>query len=590
MSLSVARYIAYSAMMTTEAQIAVTSSNIANADTEGYTTKTANQVATVSAGVGTGTTVASITSNVDKLLLKSLNQAVSALGAATVTDEYASQLQSLFGSTTSSTDDSGTSLANTLASLQTALSELADTPESTTLKAQVVSSLDDLAAQLRDTSSQIQTLRSNADQEIASDVDSANSLLETINDLNTQITKASAAGASTADLEDQRNTALQSLSELMDINYYTNSAGAVQIYTGSGTALLDSTVHSLSFDAAGTVTAESTYNAGGSTSGLSGITVDGNDITSEITSGSIAALFEQRDETLPAAQAELDEFAVQLADALNSISNSGTSDPPPNSLTGSATVSESDTLSASGTFRVAVTDGDGNLVSYQDFDLSNYSTVGDLVSAIDGVSGLSASIDADGHVTITADDSSNGVAVNEMTSSVGSDGEGLSAWLGLNDVVSATGASDFQVSSSLLENSSLLPSSTLDGSTTLTVGDQVVNEGSMTVAQDMYDALTGTRSFDAAGDLSARQTTLTSYVSEIIAQAATAATDAASTLTTKQAVESNLADTVSSQSGVNVDEETARLTTLQNQYSAAAQLMEVLNSMFEALLESVQSS
>ena len=102
MSLSVARYAAYSALMTTQTQISVTSSNISNADTAGYTTKTANQVATTTNGVGTGTTITGITSNVDKLLLKQLFQSESALGAATTTDSYASQLQSYFGSVSGS--------------------------------------------------------------------------------------------------------------------------------------------------------------------------------------------------------------------------------------------------------------------------------------------------------------------------------------------------------------------------------------------------------------------------------------------------------------------------------------------------------
>jgi len=583
MSLSIARYSAYSALMTTQTQISVASSNIANADTEGYTKKTADQTSTVSNGIGTGTTVTGITSSVDKLLLKSLIQSMSALGAATTTESYASQLQSYFGSTASGEDDTGTSIANTLASLETAVANLADTPESETLKAQVVTALDDLAAQLRDTSGQVQDLRSNADQEIATDVDEANTLLATIDDLNSQITKASAAGNSTADLEDKRNTALQELSSLMDINYYSNSAGEIYVYTTSGQVLLDSSVHELSFSRAGTMTASSTYPGG-----LSGITVDGKDITSEIKSGSIAALIEQRDEVLPAAQAELDELAVDLADTLNAISNSGTSSPAPSSLTGTTQVASGDALSASGTFRVAVTDSDGNLVSYQDFDLSSYATVGDLVGAIDSMSDLSASIDSDGHVTVAADSSDYGVAVNEMTSSVGSTGQGLSDWLGLNDLVSATGASDFTVRSDVLSDSSRLPSSTLDSSATLTVGDQVVPEGSTEMAQSLYDALTGDTSFDAAGNLSGRTTSFSSYAADIVSDVASAATDASNTLTTKETVTNNLSDTVASQSGVNIDEETARITQLENEYAAAAQLLETLNSMFESLLESVQ--
>ena len=54
-------------------------------------------------------------------------------------------------------------------------------------------------------------------------------------------------------------------------------------------------------------------------------------------------------------------------------------------------------------------------VSYGDLDLSSYATVGDLVTAINGISGLSASVDSDGHLSITATGSGNGVAINEMT-------------------------------------------------------------------------------------------------------------------------------------------------------------------------------
>ena len=97
--------------------------------------------------------------------------------------------------------------------------------------------------------------------------------------------------------------------------------------------------------------------------------------------------------------------------------------PPPRRLTGTTTVSSSTALKATGTVRLAVSDQSGNLVSYGDLDLSNYSTIGDLVSAINGISGLSASINANGNVVITSS-SGNGIAINEMTSSVGANGTG----------------------------------------------------------------------------------------------------------------------------------------------------------------------
>ena len=175
MSLDIARSIAFSGLSSTSVQISVTSSNISNADTTGYTKKTANQSSSVTNGVGTGVTVTGITSTVDKLLLKSLVSADSDLGSADTTNTYLTSLEKLYGST-SSTDSSstGTSLANSIASLESALSSLASTPSSASLQSNVVSALDDVTSQLRETSSGIQKLRSNADQDISSSIDDVN--------------------------------------------------------------------------------------------------------------------------------------------------------------------------------------------------------------------------------------------------------------------------------------------------------------------------------------------------------------------------------------------------------------------------------
>ena len=178
MSITIARSIAYSALMTTQVQMRVTSSNIANADTDGYTRKIANQAATVLAGVGTGTTIVGISSTLDKLLLKSLMAAASELGAAGTTASYTDRLQSLFGST----DGAGTSIASTIADLEAALLELAETPESESLQSVVVDTLDVLAAQLRETSDGIQDLRADADDEIETKVQDVNAALRQIDE------------------------------------------------------------------------------------------------------------------------------------------------------------------------------------------------------------------------------------------------------------------------------------------------------------------------------------------------------------------------------------------------------------------------
>jgi flagellar hook-associated protein 1 FlgK len=580
MSFSAIRSIAYSSLANTQLQMALTSSNVANADTEGYTRKVATQAAVYTGTVGSGVSVTAITSTVDKYLLQDLVGATSTAGAATTTESYADKLQNLLGATTGG-NSGGTSLANSIADLETALSELSGTPESETLKASSVAALDTLASQLRETSDGIQGLRADADGAIEDAVSTINTALNAIDALNGQIAAAQSRGEATADLEDTRNTALQTLSGQIDVKYYVTSDNQMRISTASGTTLLDSRAHELSSSSAATVTSATVF---------SGITVEGKDITAEVGSGTVGALIVQRDSVLPAAQAELDELATGLIDTLNSIHNAGTSLPAPSSLTGSTALAAGDAFSGSGTVRLAVTDAEGALVSYQDLDLSAFSTVSDLVSALDGIDGLSASLDASGRVVIAADDADTGIAIADIDSAVGDADQGLSDYLGLNDVMSGSDASTIAVRKDLLATPGLLATSQLSVETSPSVGDHVVSIGESGIAQALDEAPSAPQSFAAAGTLKASNTSFADYATKIVAGIAATATNSASASETSQSTQQSLADSLASQSGVNLDEETAKLSELEQQYSMAAQLLETLNSMFDTLLQVVASS
>jgi flagellar hook-associated protein 1 FlgK len=587
-SINSAAYIAVSGMMATQVQLTVTSANISNADTAGYTEKSADQKAVFTAGAGAGTAITGISGSVNAFLLKSLIGSNSILGSANTTNNYLDQLQSLYGGTGTS-GDAGTSLGNTLASLEAAVSTLASTPNSASLKENVVGSLDAVASQLRQTSSGIQQLRGNADQDIAKSVSDVNQQLQLIGNLNIQIQQATANGQPTGDLEDQRNTALEDVASNVAVSYFTATNGSLQVYTASGQALVDNNVHQLSYTPAAVVTASTAYSAT-PPSGFSGITVNGVDITSQVGSGSIGGLVNLRDTVLTGAQSQLDTLASQLATSLNAVHNEGTSLPPPVTLTGTASVTAGTALSASGTARFAVADQQGNLVSYQDIDLSSYSTVGDLVAAINGISGLSASIDSNGHVAIASTDPSDGVAINEMSSAVGSGNQGISDWLGLNDLVTGTSASDIAVRNDILNNPGLLASSTLDSSASPTSGAQVLSAGSSTVTNNLYNALTDSTLFPAVAGIGSTSSSFANYAAAIVSSVATQASQASTNYTNKQAVQSALTSTMSSESGVNLDQETARLSSLQNQYSAAAELLQVINQMFTTLMTALQSA
>ncbi len=580
MSLSSIRSIATSSLTAAQFQMSVTSANVANADTDGYTRKTATQSAVVTGGVGTGVTISAISSDVDKYLLKDLVSAASEFGAADVMAQFTESLQALYGSTTGSSDG-GNSLANSLVTLESAISSLAGTPESETLKAQAVSALDDVLGQVRETASGIQGLRADADGGIADAVTTVNDQLKTLADLNAQIAAATARGQPTADLEDQRNTALQAVAAQMDVSYYVNSDNQLRVYTTSGTTLLDTRAHTLSYSEATAVTADTVF---------SGITVDGKDITGQIGSGTIGGLLTLRDKTLPDSQDALDALAAGLIDGLNAAYNAGSSVPAPASLTGSTKVSATDALSANGTLRIALTDSTGALGSYADLDLSSYATVGDLVSAIDGLNGVSATINSEGRLVIASENGTSGVSLADIGAAVGAKAEGVSSYFGLNDLLTGSGASDIRLRADILADPGKLATGGLSTATSLTTGAKVIGSGESAIAAALGTALGGVTSFAAAGRLAGATESVADYAARIVADAASVASSASTGLTAKETVKQTLADQFASQTGVNLDEETARLSELEQQYSTAAQLLQVLNSMFDALLSAAQST
>ncbi len=586
MSLNIALSSAAGSLLTIEKQLSVASTNISNASTVGYTAKSVTLATQMTGNVAQGVTSKGITSKVDQYLQRDLITAQSAASQASATSSGLSSLQSLLGTVSSSS--SGDDLASVLTSLGTAISTLADAADSTSQKNQVVAQLDQTASQLRETSASVQQQRTNADQQIAETVSDANTQLSSIADLNKQIRVAQASGQSTADLEDQRRTALQSLSEDIGVTSFVDGNGNMQVYSSGGTALIDSTgtVHTLSHTASSGLSASTTYTGGG----ISGIMLNGTDITNQISSGKLKAEIDLRDTTLPAVQSELDNLASGLATTFNSITNQGSANPPPNSLTGTLSISSASAVSvASGTtVRIALTDANGDVTSSSDVDLSGAASVSDILTKLNAVSGVSASLDGSGNLVIAnSDNASGGIAVQTTSGSVG--GTDLSSYFGLNDVLTGgSSAATIAVRSSLSASPSLFPAGAL--SSTLTVGSAAVGASDATIASKLSSALSSGQSFAAAGNLSSTSSTLSDYAASIISGVATQAKSASAASTSASSTLSTLSTTFSNQSGVNVDQETANVSALQNAYAASAQVMSAVEEMFKSLLTAVQSA
>jgi len=509
---------AISSLMLIEKQMSVTSSNISNANTAGYTAESVQVGTSITSGVGSGVVDLGTVSNTDPFLLAQINTANGQSSQASTYNTYYQNLQQAMGQIGQSSTG-GNDIASQIATLQTDLSSLASTPQNSSLSNSVISGLDNLTSTMRSTSQQIQSLRTQADQQISDTVDDANTQLDTISSLNTQIATAQANGQSTAALQDQRNTALNTLSGDLGVTSYTNAQGEMQVYTSSGQALIDGNqVNHLSHDSV-SISDGVTYPGGG----INGIMVGQTDITSTISTGTIAALVQQRDGELPATQSSLDYLAQQLSTGLNAASNLGSASPPPSTLTSAAGASYTDGSGSDGTtavtpsvgstsqndadgfpdgdlvVRIALTDSTGEVQSSQDLDLTQLgspTTVGSIIGAINTAFGgtVTASLNSSGGLKLTSNNGQ-GLAVSTLDGSL--NGTDFSSFFHLNDVVTGgNSAGTISVNSAMLSNSSLLPVGTLNSTMPApTAPFSGVGSGDGSTAQAMSAALLNNQTF-----------------------------------------------------------------------------------------------
>ena len=347
-----------SGMKVAQQQLNIISNNIANADTPGYTKKYASQNNLVLAGVSSGVSLSNVKRTVDENLLKSYLSSNSTSGNYAASDDYLGKVETLLGTPTGDN-----SIAANVGNLQVAFETFANDVTSASAKYSLLNSAQTISSRLNSISSEIQKLRGDADLNIASAVEEINANLDTLHELNDKIVKYSIMGYDgTANLEDQRDEILRSISEKIDISYFVRDNGSLVLQTKSGVTLLDDEPNYISHTAISQAGPTTSY-AGGE---IAGIYVNGKDITSSITDGEIAGLIEIRDSTLPSLQAQLDELAGGLIEAINSAHNMGTSYPAPSSLTGSRSFIDPDKQQIQiqdGDVRFTIYDASGNQVA-----------------------------------------------------------------------------------------------------------------------------------------------------------------------------------------------------------------------------------
>jgi flagellar hook-associated protein 1 FlgK len=237
-SLNSALDIAKTALLSSQKAINVTSHNIANASTEGYTRQRAGLEATQpviygSLYFGTGVTVSAIERIYDSFQAAQLRSSQSLFSRYESKEALLKTLEAAF-------DDlnEGSGLSSPLNDFFNAFQDLASNPSSYAERSALLSNASVLTDSFTNIDTTIRQNIANINKEIRTQVEEINSLASQIAELNDQIGTVEVAGVSANDLRDKRDLLLQGLSELIDVSTMENSTGQVDVYVGGGITLV----------------------------------------------------------------------------------------------------------------------------------------------------------------------------------------------------------------------------------------------------------------------------------------------------------------------------------------------------------------
>jgi flagellar hook-associated protein 1 FlgK len=620
MSISQALSAALAGVEVTQKGLAVIAGNVANANTPGYVDESLGQTELVSSGMpGVSVNTDGINRNLNALVQSQLWTETSGGSYADTASSLYQQLQGVYG-----TPGSSTSFDAIFNNFTSALQGLSTSPSSYSAQAAVVGAAQQVAQGLNSMTTSIQQLRTQSEQGIATDVQTANTAVQQIASINQQLQGAPADGASAA-LEDQRDQAVAQLSQMMNVNVVTNSNNQISVFTGNGQQLVAGVQAStLSFSGGGTLSANDLWNVNPSQDEVGTITLTSpsgtkTDLIADgaVQSGEIGAYVKMRDTILPQAQNQLDEMANEMSQALSNQTTAGTA---VTSGSQSGYSVDTNTLSAGNSLQLTYIDpgnvqhtvtiealgAGGSLPLQTDPSNPNNSIIG--VNFAGGMSSVVAQLNAafGGNVQFS---NPSGTVLQALNASA------------TTNVVSALSATT--TATSLTGGSAQLPMF-LDGTTAITgaltsTGSQTtglagriqVNQALASSPASLVAYSSGTTSGDATrpnfilnqitsaslnfssdtGIGTAQQPysgTLSNFLSAVVSAQSQAANAASNLQQGQDTVVSALQQRFNDASGVNIDTELSNLIALQNAYGANARVLSTIQSMMNTLLQAVQ--
>ena len=311
MSLTVALSSTRSSLMATGMQTAVIARNTAGAQLEGYSRKNV-LVATLP---GNGVYVAGVQRAASAGLF---NNVLIAASPTAKQDALYNGLQKI-AATTLDDPELDQSPAAQLAKLKSALQQYATSPDNATLAQAAVTTAKGVAMALNDASKTVQSVRADADADMATSVTNINQLLAQFETVNTSIVKGTIAGSDISDYLDMRDNILSKLSQEIGISVATRTNNDMVIYTDSGVTMFETSARSVSYTPTNAYTPATTGNA----VYIDGVPVTGANAVMPVHTGKLVGLATLRDDAAVTYQNQLDEVARGLIEAFAEVDQSG---------------------------------------------------------------------------------------------------------------------------------------------------------------------------------------------------------------------------------------------------------------------------
>ena len=227
------------ALLTQQQAISVTSHNIANVNTPGYSRQrlkmTTNTPVDSAVGpMGSGVSGETIERIYDRYLSAQLINESQALGRWDTQKGAVEMVEVIFN------EVDGSGLSQAMSKFWDAWQSLANNPDGTTERQILVTASQVLAATFNQLNSDLSQNQQNLDLAIQGTVADINRLSQQIADLNGKIISSEAGSFSANDYRDQRELLLRELSELIDINTFEDATGAVSVLVANGRPLVSS--------------------------------------------------------------------------------------------------------------------------------------------------------------------------------------------------------------------------------------------------------------------------------------------------------------------------------------------------------------